>query len=210
MMTRKTITNGLMVAVVAMGIVGLTAEISQAQVINPTAVVESSGSSTPGWIIDGSGLPGGLGGDILTKEHAANGYGNYWVTASLLPSDTTMTFTLPTDSTVGAVHHWVCGVNSAIMKWGFKTFDISFSTDDGGTFPTTIAAATLGDFTREYISTTIPVQTKTFTQQTGVDQIRLSNIVVFDTSGNRWGMSEMHFGEGTPYTGSSGVLIIVK
>jgi len=104
-------------------------------------------------------------------------------------------FTIPT-SDIAAIHQWVHTRNGETDR-GLKTFDISFSTDNGATFPTTITAATLGDFIGPPPVADLLPQTKTFALQTGVTDIRLSNLVNFGDP-NYIGLSEIRFGGPLP------------
>ena len=136
--------------------------------------------------IDGAGLSGGgTSGDILSETNVG-GSGTF----ALFPggpdfTGDSVTFTLAEASTVDRVHLWVYNNGT----WGTITgFDLEFSTDNGSTFPTIATGITFN------IAELTNVQTKTFAQQTGVTDIRLSNVVV--TGGNTAyaGLDEIRFG----------------
>jgi hypothetical protein len=157
-----------------------------------TPVSEVASGQFGDWLdtIDGTGLSGGgLSGDILAETHAAGGGGNF----ALFPGgpDFTgdfVTFTLGADYTVDRVHLW-----TESSTWGDVTgFDLEFSTDGGATFPTIATGIT---FAVDPVDKTV-VQTRTFALQTGVDTIRLSNVVVTGPdSGDAYaGFNEIRFG----------------
>ena len=73
-----------------------------------------------------------------------------------------------------------------------KTFDIAFSTDGGLTYPTTIAAAAIGDFTIGPSGGTAPVQSKAFAPQSDVTHIKMTHLTTFGSTG--WiAISELRF-----------------
>lgn len=136
--------------------------------------------------INGAGLSGdGTSGDILSETNTGSGN-----TFALLGDGTdfigeTVTFTLAEASTVDRVHLWVYNNGTWAIAEGF---DLEFSTDNGATFPTTVTGITFD------ISELTNVQTRTFAEQTGVTDIRLSNVVA--TVGNTLyaGFDEIRFG----------------
>ncbi len=216
MKTRNRYTEVLTVTLVAAACAGLTpALVSAAEIITPTAATSTTtigGSRTIAYTIDGSDLSaGGSSGDILTETHdQCTDSAGYWLSGDGAGSDTNevIEFTLPSASDVNAVHLWTYWRGTDSPTRGIKTVDISFSTDGGSTYPTTITGATLGDFlqgdnTAAQSDNETAVQTKTFATQTGVTHIKLTNIINF---GNAYiGMSEIRFGgpDAAPAPGSA-------
>jgi len=212
MMTGKRITNGLMVAVVAMGVLGLTAGVSQAQdIITPTsATANQNGYPDNDFaeIVNGVGLSGGgTSGDILSETHATATGGNWAAFQGSPFTGDTATFALPAASTVDRVHAWPFWLGTA-YNWQITSFDIEFSTDGGGTFPTTISGITLDDIQATGPAGAIAVQTRAFTAQTGVTHIRFSNIG--NNGGGFAGIMEVRFGGPGAAPATPGTLIYGK
>ncbi|MCH7227033.1 hypothetical protein [Haloferula sp. A504] len=139
-------------------------------------------------LIDGSGLSGA--GDILTQTHSepGNTTNDYFLGSA---TDNEIVFTLPATATVGEAHIWQYD-RAGNTSRGIHTFDISFSTDGGVTYPTTLALTL-----EEGTGAPTPVQTRGFTQQSGVTHIRFDNIVNYGDAS--WiGLSEVRFGVGGP------------
>ena len=194
----KTTRNMLTVVVMVAAIALLAGAARAATIVTPTAATSTTTIGSPRTIdktIDGTGLSGGgTSGDILSETHSPNNSntGPYWLSASGAPSrDEVLDFTI-VKSDIDAIHHWVYTRNGETDR-GLKTFDISFSTDDGVTFPTKISAATLGDFSGPPPVADLLPQTKTFALQSGVTDIRLSNLVNFGDP-SYIGLSEVRFG----------------
>ena len=207
----KTITKTTMSLAAAMGTLALAAtSVNAATVVTPIGVSSNSSqanaSYTPDRMIDSSGLTAA--GDVSTWTHAISGAGNYfnsgattdsnekvWLTSSYTtPLD--IIFTVPTDSTVGAIHTWpAAGTTEWNTNNNMESADLSFSFDGGSTFTTTI---TVGDFARDFTSSKT-TQTIEFAQQTGVDAIKLTNIYRFGGSIGSPGMNiaEIRFSEET-------------
>jgi hypothetical protein len=185
--------TALALAVVTM--VGLKTTTGQAAIITPSSATASSTIGAPRTIdktIDGSDLSsGGLSGDILSETHANNNSnsGGYWLSTNTggNVAGEVLEFTLPSASDLNAVHIWGYHRTGSSSR-SIKTFDLSFSTDGGISFPTTIAMSGLvgpGD--------PISVQTLPFSEQSGVTDLRISNIANFG-DGNYVGLSEIRFG----------------
>ena len=169
---------------------GLALSANAATIITPTSATASGGGSgSPTNIVDSSGLSGGgISGDILSETHATASGGNWF---GLNPfAGQTITFVVPTDSTVDQVHVWPFWLGTG-FDWQIDSFDIEVSTNAGGTF-TNIGSITLDDIQATGPSGAIAVQTRTFAEQTGVDQIRFSNIG--NLGGAFAGISEVRFG----------------
>lgn len=139
-------------------------------------------------LIDGSGLAGS--GDILSQTHAnaGNSTNDYFLGSA---TNNEIVFTLPAAATVAEAHIWQY---DRFNERGFKTFDISFSTDGGVTYPTTIAV-TLARGT----GAPTPVRTLALPRQSGVTHIRFDKITNYGDP--TWiGLSEVRFGSGGPLT----------
>lgn len=114
MKTGRAITNVWMIAVV-MVILGLTAGNSHAQVIKPTSAVSIPAPRVQNpesdMLKDANLSGGGTSGDILSETHSNPAGGNYWRWESAVQATGVgiVTFTLPTDSTVGELQHGVLG-----------------------------------------------------------------------------------------------------
>jgi hypothetical protein len=135
----------------------------------------------------------------LSETVSSAGTAGHWLSASSAVDDdanfrsTTeeLVYTLPEPSEVDRIHLWPY-IRSERNR-GLKTCDISFSTDNGSTWPTTISAATLGDFQIGPSGGTALPETKTFAAQTGVTDIRLTNLTTFGST-SFIGISELRFG----------------
>ncbi len=172
-------------------------------IITPVSATSTTTIGAPRTLdaaIDGTLLSGGgTSGDILNETVAYAGSAGHWLSASTSINDAAnfrsttevLTFALAAPSNVNAFHLWPY-IRAERLR-GLKTCDISFSTDGGGTYPVTIPAATLGEFTIGPTGGTAPVQTLTFTEQTGVTHIRLTNLTTFGST-NYIGISELRFG----------------
>ena len=157
--------------------------------------------------IDGSALSGlGLTSDVPSETHAVNsGTTGYWLSDTVAAGTEWMQFSLSTPHNVDGIHQWLYTRGGETDR-GLRTFDIHFSVDNGATFPVTINAATLGDFTQPGASA-LPAQTKGFTMQKGVTDIRIDNLVNFG-DGIYQGLSEIRF-RGIP-TPNSGIIFMVR
>ncbi|MGB1128574.1 MAG: Ig-like domain-containing protein, partial [Haloferula sp.] len=175
--------------------------VASSVVITPsvaTTAFNIGGSRSLDKTIDSSGLSGGgISGDILSETHTNNSSGDaYWLSNSTGGNvdDIVLTYELAAASDVNEIHLW--GYYRGGTSRSIQNFDLSFSTDGGATFPTTISKATLGNFVGP--ADPIAVQTKAFALQAGVTHIRMSNFTNFGDS-NYLGLSEIRFG-GPPTT----------
>ncbi len=186
---------------VAVGMLVALAGTANAGIITPTDATSTStigGHRTIDTTIDSSGLSsGGLSGDILAETHTrANPTDdpetdNYWLSAKNATS-LELIFTIPL-SDIDSIHQWMYDNDNLVTnRRGLKTFDISFSRNGGTSYFSSIAAATLGDFSKAITLGQEAAQTKTFAEQTGVDTIKLSNITNFGEP--YFGLSEIRFG----------------
>ncbi len=155
-------------------------------------------------VIDGSGMT--MVGDVSTWTHTLNTSGQHWLGAK--SGGQVLTFTLPSPSTVGALHAWQYdGNHSSWNDRAINTFDISFSADGGATYPTTITGLALSRESHSDGNTQVAVQTRFFEQQLGVTHIKLT--LLSNWGDPSWyGLGEMYFGEGQaglPAPGFSGV-----
>ena len=182
---------------------------ADAAVITPTSATSTStigGVRTIDKTIDASDLSaGGLSGDILSETHTNNdsNSGGYWLSTNTggNVAGEVLTFTLEEATDISGIHMWGyerIGSTSRTMK----TFDLSFSTDGGANYTTTIAKASLGNFAAP--NDPIGVQTKTFATVSGVTTIKISNIENFGDA-NYVGLSEIRF-EVVPEPGSLALL----
>ena len=194
MLTGNRIANVLPLAAVAMVALACITHSAHAAIVTPTSATHvgaTSGThSDPTDIIDGTGLSGV--GDILDQTHATASGGN-WFGFDGGPDFTgdTLTFVVPTDSTVNEVHVWAFWLGTG-FNWQIDSFDIEVSTNGGGSFAN-IGSITLDDIQATGPAGAIEVQTRTFAEQTGVDQIRFSNIG--NLGGAFGGIMEVRFGE---------------
>ena len=141
--------------------------------------------------INSTGLSGGgTSGDILSEMHLNNDNNDdiYWLSAHTggNVAGEVLTFTLQSASVVDAVHMWGYD-RSGDTRRSIQNFDLSFSTNGGGTYANTIAL-TLAVPSAD----PIPVQTLNFAQQTGVTHIRITNMTNYGDS-NYVGLSEIRF-----------------
>jgi hypothetical protein len=157
-----------------------------------TAVASSfTGGRDLGHTIDSTGLSSnGTSGDILSETHSNNDSNSdlYWLsglTGGNVAGEV-LTFTLQSASVVDAVHMWGYD-RTGDTKRSIQSFDLSFSTNGGGTYANTIAL-TLAVPSAD----PIPVQTLNFAQQTGVTHIRITNMTNYGDS-NYVGLSEIRF-----------------
>ena len=188
-MRRRTWLRTLATIVISCGMTGL----ASAAVITPTAAsatTTSAGSATN--LRNGTGLlPTG---DPVLQQ-VTDGFRNQFGSELWLAKESTsptLTFTLPAASTIDGAHIWNLTQNAtlAVRDRGVASFDISFSTDGGGTFPTTIAGLTLN---RAAAKSHDARQTLAFAQQTGVTHVQFSNLLNFSGSDNNIGLNEVRF-----------------
>lgn len=178
---------------------------TQAAIITPVSATSSTtigGSRTIGYTIDGSDLSaGGASGDILSETHdPLTDSAGYWLSAKDAgdaPITEVLTFDLGGTFNVDAVHLWNYDRGGDNPTRAIKTFDISFSTNNGVSYDTTVTGATLGDFLgadNPRVNGEIAVQTKTFAVQSDVTNIKIDNIVIQGTN-DYIGFAEIRFGE---------------
>ncbi len=139
-------------------------------------------------LINGNGLSGY--GPVLSQMHNGTTFdaNHFWLSANFA---NTLTFTLPGPSTVSGVHIWQYDQGACCTGRGVSSFNVSFSTDGGVTFPTTISGITLN----QAIGADESVQTRTFATQTGVTHVRFSNMTDFPAgpSPGYLGLAEVRF-----------------
>ena len=143
---------------------------------------------------------GGTSSNILEEVVGSAGSNGHWLSAIASIDDdanfrsTTeeLIFTLGSPETISKIHIWP--YVRAERNRGLKTFDISFSIDGGTSYPTTISAATLGDFTIGPTGGTDVVQSKSFTPQSNVTHIKLTNLTSFGST-TYLALSEIRFGK---------------
>jgi hypothetical protein len=146
---------------------------------------------------------GGTSNNILEEVASYAGSNGHWLSAITSIDDdanfrsTTeeLIFTLGSPESISKVHIWPY-IRAENIR-GLKTFDISFSFDGGTSYPTTISAASLGDFTIGPTGGTDAVQTKSFSPQNNVTHIKLTNLTSFGST-NYLALSEIRFGKIVP------------
>lgn len=187
--------------------------VSHATIVTPIGVTATtSGLSNRGIekTIDGSGLSGI--GDILTQTHVnagISGDDGYYLSNLLAGgSDPAaaeiIEFDLGGAATVAAIHVWQ--YDRSNTDWngrGISTFDLAFSTDGGATFSTVLSGFSLTEEPANGVAE--PVQSLTFASQSGVTDIRIQNINIFDATQDRIGLSEVRF-DTVPEPGSLALL----
>lgn len=172
-------------------------------IITPTAATTNStvgGNRGIENVIDGSDLSSnGLSGNILSETHDQNldsGPG-YWLSANgggNVGNSTTLTFNLGGTFSVDGVHIWTYHRGGDNPSRAIESFDISFSTDGGSNYGSTI---NLSDWLSSQeagyatVEGEIPVQSKSFATVEDVTHIKIDNIV---NHGNAYiGLSEIRF-----------------
>ena len=199
----------------AIGTAMLTAPFATGSVVitpvGATSTTTIGGSRTIDAAIDGSSLSGGgTSGDILSELVANAGSSGHWLSAITAIDDdpnfrsTTevLTFDLGSAFDVDAFHLWPY-VRPERAR-GLSSFDLSFSTDGGSSYPTTITLSgwTIGPSST---STGEPVETQTFALQSGVTHIRMTNLTTFGST-SYIGVAELRFGNTIPEP--SGTLLL--
>ena len=181
-----------------MGTLALAASSATAAVII-TPLTASASDSIDGTrvlqnTVDGSGLIGA--GSLLTQLHQDTGEGGsstYWLT-NINPVSLTLTFDLNGTRTVDTVHLWNYSATNTAFNRGLSSFDVSFSTDGGNNYVSTINVAGFASAGAAGVDT--PSQTKLFTAVNGVTHIQLTNLV--NHGGDRFGLGEIRFGDSVP------------
>lgn len=181
----------------------LSPAVHAAIVITPTGATSTSTIGSPRTIdaaIDGTLLSsGGTSGDILSETVTFAGSAGHWLSSiNAIDDDSNfrsttevLTFDLGGTFDVDTMYLWPY-IRSERVR-GIRTLDISFSTNGGISYDTTLAAGTFADFTIDDQSGDQPVQTRSFTVQSGVTHIQLSNLTTFGST-NYIGISELRFG----------------
>ena len=188
---------------------------AQAAVITPTGVTATTaGLSDRGIdkVIDGSGLSGV--GPILDQTHVnagLSGDDDYYLSNELAEGTNPaageiIEFELAAATTVSAIHVWQYDRNNTPWNGrGISTFDLAFSTDGGTSFATVLTGFSLTEEPAD--GDAEPVQSLAFASQSGVTDIRIQNIEIFDAAENRIGLSEVRFDtEPVPEPGSLALL----
>lgn len=176
---------------------------AQAAVITPVTATSTTTIGSPRTadaMIDGTLLSGGgTSGDILSETVTYAGSSGHWLSASSAVDDPTnfrsttevLTFDLGGTFDVDTMYLWP--YIRAERARGIRTLDISFSTNGGTTYDTTLPAGTFADFTIDDQSGDQPVQTRSFAVQTDVTHIQLTNLTTFGST-NYIAISELRFG----------------
>ena len=137
--------------------------------------------------------------------------GLYYIGDRNVPGKENVVFTFGFNSPVDVdqIHFWT--YDRLGDNWGreIKDFDISFSTDGGATFDNTIGLTDWLDRAGARITvddaSKIGHQSQSFTMQTGVTDIRFSNIVLHNDTHQYVGLSEVKFSV-IPEPGTLGML----
>ncbi|MCH7228416.1 Ig-like domain-containing protein [Haloferula sp. A504] len=156
-------------------------EVPSGGYITPTGATSTSTVGSPRTIdkaIDGSGLTDVLDPSSVLDDSHAYDTSAYWLSASTAVSagDEELTFNLGGSFDVDKVYYWTYERDG---DRNLRTFDISFSTDGGGTFSTPVPAASLNmadwaiggnDRAPSF------ARTATFDTLSGITHIRFSNL----------------------------------
>jgi hypothetical protein len=192
----------------AIAITALTIATQAATIITPTSATSTTsigGTRTIAAAIDSTGLSGGgTSGDILSENHDGGGLNTHWLSNT---TSETVTFDLGGTFDLNTIYLWA--YNRPERNRGVRTFDIAFSTNGGVSYSAAVTADSLGlaDF---IIGTSSggdisSAQTRDITTQTGVTNIRLTNISNFGDSA-RIALPEIRFGNSVPEPTSSALL----
>ncbi|MBT7065368.1 MAG: hypothetical protein HN919_03620 [Verrucomicrobia bacterium] len=192
MMTGKRITKVLMVAVVAMGILGATVGTSQALEFYQPAAAFSTATDAK-WlatgIVNGNGLSATpTASNLDTVTHAGAGGGNYWISKTSSAADREILFVMPGGVDVDSVYYWPV-YHSSLESKIVTNFNISFSTNFGATYSSPLS---LAGFTSVSSSPT-SVQTNTFATQSNVTNIKFTDILPV-LAGQTAAIGEIRFG----------------
>lgn len=189
-------------------------------VITPTAATSTTSTDTRtiDKTIDGSGLTDVSNPASVLDDTSSYAASSYWLSASTAVSSGTeeLTFDLGGTYNVDTVYYWLY---TRTGTRNLKTFDISYSTDDGSSFSSAVTAASLsmsdwsiGPSDRSDST----VETRTFDQLSGVTHIRFSNLENHG-DGSYFAMAELRFG-GTAvpepgvlvFCGLAGVMLLLR
>lgn len=137
-------------------------------------------------------------------------------------SDVEFTFSFDTAVTVDTVHFWTYDRAGDSPGREIKDFDISFSTDNGSTFSSTISLSNWLDRNGARITVGSPGneedkighQSRAFTSQSNVTDIKFSNVVTHNASERYVAFSEVRFSQvpepGTALLGGLGFLMLLR
>ena len=191
----------------------VAAPLHAALVITPTGATSTttigSGDRVIDHTIDGSGLvdvsdPS----SVLDDFHPYVGTSAYWLSASTAVADGTeeLTFDLGGIYDVDTVYYWLYTRDA---DRPLRTFDISYSTDGGGSFSSPVSAASLnmadwsigpGNRSDAY------VESRTFDTLSGVTNIRFSNLQNHGDP-SYFALAEIRFGNSTIPEPSASLLV---
>ena len=175
-------------SVLLAGVVNSDADI----IVPPVATGTAASYGNPANLINGSGLSGV--GDILTQTHQST-HTLGWLIESLDPANELAFIWLGETADLTGVYIWQYEQAGCCTGRGVNSVDVSFSTDGGATYGAPIslsfdsAAVNPGDEI---------AQTRTFSAQTGVTNVKFTNMTDFPSGLNPgWqGLNEVRF-EGT-------------
>jgi hypothetical protein len=151
--------------------------------------------------IDGSGFTSSAT-DITDWYHEKNtNSADYFLgdRNGVVNSTVEFTFTFNTAVDVDTVHFWTYDRNTDSPGREIKDFDISFSTNGGTSYGSTTSLTNWLDrdgaeITVDGVGDRIGHQSKTFTRQNDVTNIKFSSIVAHNDSNRYVGFSEIRFG----------------
>jgi len=174
---------------VGLMIMGLPAVSAWAVVIAPSGATGTPPSyGSPTYLINGTGLSGA--GPVLAQPHNTT-HTQGWLINNTNPANE-LVFQMPGARDLSGAHIWQYSQGTCCTGRGVSSFDMSFSSDGGATYPTTLAGLTLAPASGTSQET---AQTLAFTPQTGVTHVKFNNMADFPTlpSPGWQGLNEVRF-----------------
>ncbi len=182
-----------LVLLVVGGVLLLGVSHGAADVIAPTAAIGTPASfGSPTNLINGSGLSGV--GDILTQTHQSTHLLG-WLKDNVDPTNELVFLWLGGTADLTGLYAWQYEQAGCCNGRGVNTFDVSFSTDHGANYSAPISLSLDSSLVVPGDET---VQTRAFPLQTGVTNVKFTNMTDFPALPNPgWqGLNEVRF-EGT-------------
>jgi len=162
---------------------------SRAVVTAPSSATGTTATyGNPTLLIDGTGLSGV--GDILTQTHTVT-HTLGWLKNNTNPANN-LVFSFGGTADLRGFHIWQYDQGTCCNGRGVQTFDMSFSTDGGGTYPTTLSFSL--DSSLAVGGAELP-QSQPFRPQLGVTHVKFDNMTDFPfLAGPGWqGLAEIRF-----------------